>query len=679
LASTTTERPPPPPPPPRKRAPSEEQPAVEPWRVAHRLTWRVGALGVVVLVVFAALFLRLWALQVLAGTKYVDQAGANSYRTVRVQAPRGSIVDRDGKPLVMNAPTTAVQLWPADLPKVYVERYRELQRVSRLTQVPLYEIAAGIKARRGDPLTPVTVRDGASKALSNYLAEHANEFPGVTLGTAYIRHYPYHSLAAQLLGYVGEISSNQLDTLASSGYQAGDEIGQSGVESTYDRYLRGVAGAKRLHVDSLNHPHGSVVTTLLPKPGHTLRLTLDLGLQQAAEKALQYGIRLAQNNGQWAARGGAIVALDPRDGSILASASSPGFEPSVFAGRVSEKALANQGLTTRTAELKNTPSLNRVTMGQYPPGSVFKPVTALAAMQEHLVNPYSYLPCTGQYASKYDKAANPHAFHNWDPFVNQQMDLPTALAYSCDTYFYQLGDLFYGLPKTRAQPLQKWASIFGFGSITGADFGPEAKGLVPTIGWRLRTYTRKTDPKGWQVDRLWKPGDSILLAIGQKDVLVTPLQMARFYALIANGGYLVTPHVLMDVENPNKTAVPIAAPPAPRKTGVDAAAIQVVRQGLWEGTHLSFGTSYGVFGKFPVSIAGKTGTAEKTVTLPGYTGVQNQSWWCGYGPTDNAKIVVCAVIENGGHGGTAAAPAAMQVFAKFFGVKAQFAAPIHSD
>ena len=299
MASTTTERPPPPPPP-RKRAPSEEQPAVEPWRVAHRLTWRVGALGVVVLVVFAALFLRLWALQVLAGTKYVDQAGANSYRTVRVQAPRGSIVDRDGKPLVMNAPTTAVQLWPADLPKVYVERYRELQRVSRLTQVPLYEIAAGIKARRGDPLTPVTVRDGASKALSNYLAEHANEFPGVTLGTAYIRHYPYHSLAAQLLGYVGEISSNQLDTLASSGYQAGDEIGQSGVESTYDRYLRGVAGAKRLHVDSLNHPHGSVVTTLLPKPGHTLRLTLDLGLQQAAEKALQYGIRLAQNNGQWA-------------------------------------------------------------------------------------------------------------------------------------------------------------------------------------------------------------------------------------------------------------------------------------------------------------------------------------------------------------------------------------------
>src|SRR5580765_7774900 len=157
LASTTTERPPPPPPP-RKRAPAEEQPAVEPWRVAHRLTWRVGALGVLVLVVFAALFLRLWALQVLAGTKYVDQAGANSYRTVRVQAPRGVIVDRNGRRLVTNVPATAVQLWSADLPKVYTERYKELQRLSRLTQVPLYEIARSIKRRHGDPLTPVVVR-----------------------------------------------------------------------------------------------------------------------------------------------------------------------------------------------------------------------------------------------------------------------------------------------------------------------------------------------------------------------------------------------------------------------------------------------------------------------------------------------------------------------------------------
>jgi penicillin-binding protein 2 len=647
--------------------------------VTQRLTLRVGVLSVIVLVVFAALFLRLWALQVLAGTKYVDQASANSYLTVRVQAPRGSIVDRKGRPLVINAAVTAVQLWPADLPKVYVERYKELQRLARLTRVPLYEIARGIKARRGDLLTPVVVRDTASRPLIVYLSEHANEFPGVTLGRAYVRHYPYHSLAAQLLGHVGEISPGQLKSLTRAGYQPGDEIGQGGVEASYDGYLRGVAGTQRLHVDSLGHPHGSVITTTFAKPGNKLRLTINLKLQQAAEKALQYGISLAQQNGQWAARGGSIVALDPKDGAILALASSPSYEPSVFAGRVSSKALANQGLSPKTAELKNTPSLNRATMGEYPPGSVFKPVTALAAMQELLVSPYAYLPCTGAYASMYDKALNPHQFHNWDPNVNQQMDLPTAIAYSCDTYFYQLGDLFYGLPKDRKQPLQKWAEAFGFGSVTGVDVGPEAPGLVPTRDWRKRTYTKASDPVGWQVDSLWKPGDSIQLAIGQKDMLVTPLQMARFYALIANGGYLVTPHVLMDVESSNKTPAPVAALPAPRKVGVDPAALRVVQQGLWEGTHLTFGTSYGVFGKFPVSIAGKTGTAEKTVTLPGYRGLQNQSWWCGYGPTDNAKIVVCALIENGGHGGTAAAPAAMQVFAKFFGVKAELAAPIHSD
>ncbi len=459
---------------------------------------------------------------------------------------------------------------------------------------------------------------------------------------------------------------------------AGDEIGQAGVEATYDTYLRGVAGSQRLHVDSHGRPQGSVVPTVVAKPGHRLRLTLDLHLQQAAEKALQSGIQLARNNGQWAAGGGAIVALDPNDGSVLALASSPTYQPSVFAGRVSARALADQGLTANTAAKENYPSLDRALVGTYPPGSVFKPVTALAAMQEHKISPYAYLPCTGSYASKYDKAAKPHQFHNWDPNVNQQMDMPTALAYSCDTYFYQLGDLFYN-PTSSKQPLQQWARAFGFGSTTGSDLGPEATGLVPTIGWRQRTYTRTTDACCWQVDSLWKPGDSIQLAIGQKDLLVTPLQMARFYALIANGGKLVTPHILMDVENTNGTPVPVGALPAPKQVGVDQAALQVVRQGLWEGTHLSFGTSYGVFGKFPVSIAGKTGTAEKVVTLPGYRGLQNQSWWCGYGPTNDAKIVVCVVIENGGHGGTAAAPAAMQVFAKFFHVKAQLAAPIHSD
>jgi penicillin-binding protein 2 len=667
LASTTAEGRPR-----SKRFMPPSKSVVEPYRPSSSLLRRVSVLGVAMLVIFAVLLLRLWALQVLAGTKYVNQAAANSFRTVRVQAPRGQIVDRNGVALVTNAPATAIELWPGDLPKVYTRRYDELRSLAQLTRVPLYEIAAGIKARRAanDLVTPVTIREAASEPMIDYLYEHSSQFPGVTTWRSFIRHYPYHSLASQILGYVGEISPTELTALDKQGYKPGDEIGQSGVESSYDSYLRGVAGSARMHIDAFGRPRSSLQTTTIAKPGNALRLTIDVKLQAAAEKALQYGIDLAQAHKQWYARAGAIVALDPTDGSILAMASTPSYDPSVYAGHVTSPELARAGLTTKTAAAKNYPSLDRATSGTYPPGSTFKPVTALAAMQEHLISPYAYLPCTGTYSSPQDRSHR--TFHNWDPNVNQAMDLPTALAYSCDTYFYRVGNEFYTLPADRGQPLQKWAAAFGFGAKSGVDVGPEASGLVPTIDWRRRHFATA-------VDKLWKPGDSIQLAIGQGDLLVTPLQMARFYALIANGGKLVTPHVLMDVESPNGSAVPVAATPAPKPVGVDPAAIRVVQKGLWEGTHLSFGTSYGVFGDFPVSIAGKTGTAEKVVSMPGYLGVQNQSWWCGYGPTNSARIVVCAVIENGGHGGDAAAPAAAKVFASYFHVKLKLAGPVHSD
>ncbi|HLX19820.1 MAG TPA: penicillin-binding protein 2 [Gaiellaceae bacterium] len=666
MASTTTERPRP-----RRFMPPSKS-VVEPYRPSAGILRRLSILGAGMLIIFAVLLLRLWALQVLSGSKYVSQAASNSFRTVRVDAPRGSITDRNGVPLVTNAPATAIELWPADLPKVYTTRYAELVALARLTRVPLYQIAAGIKTRRNsnDLVTPVTVRQSANEPMIDYLYEHAAQFPGVTTWRTFIRHYPYHDLAAQVLGSVGEISSSQLKTLGKQGYEPGDEIGQSGVESEFDSYLRGVAGTARMHVDALGRPRGSLETTTIPKQGNTVRLTIDLKLQQAAEKALQYGINLAQQNKQWYAKGGAIVALDPSDGSILAMASSPSYDPSVYAGHVTQQELAAAGLTPASAAAKNTPSLNRAISGLYPPGSTFKPVTAIAAMEEHMLSPYAYLPCTGTYSAPEDKSHR--TFHNWDPNVNQAMDLPTALAYSCDTYFYRLGNDFYDLPADRGQPLQKWAKVFGFGEPTGVDIGPEASGLVPTIAWREQHFTDA-------VDKLWKPGDSIELSVGQGDLLVTPLQMARLYAALANGGKLVTPHVLDDVESPNGSPVPVPQTPAAKSLGIDPAALKVVQQGLWEGTHLSFGTSYGVFGTFPVSISGKTGTAEKVVSQPGYLGVQNQSWWCGYGPSDSAKLVICAVIENGGYGGDAAAPAAAKVFASYFNVKFHFAGPIHSD
>ena len=384
MASVTTQRPS------RRLAPPDGETVVEPYRLTPRLALRVAILSGVLLAVFGALFLRLWALQVLQGSKYVDQAQANSFRLVPVQAQRGLILDRNKRRLVTNVRATSVQLWPSDLPNVYTERYRVLKRLAQVTQVPLYEIARGIKQRRdaNDLVTPLTIREAASGPMVGYLAEHASEFPGVTTGWSYLRHYPYHDLAAQVLGHVGSITQAQLDSLG-KGYGPNDELGQAGVESAYDSYLRGVTGDSRLHVDALGRPHGGVQLQTLPKPGHTVQLTLDVKLQQAAEKALAYGIQLARNEGQWAANGGAIVAMDPKDGSILAMASSPTYKPSVYAGRVERSALASQGLLTKTAPANNYPSLNRSEMATYPPGSVFKPVTALSQMQEHIISPYA--------------------------------------------------------------------------------------------------------------------------------------------------------------------------------------------------------------------------------------------------------------------------------------------------
>jgi penicillin-binding protein 2 len=232
--------------------------------------------------------------------------------------------------------------------------------------------------------------------------------------------------------------------------------------------------------------------------------------------------------------------------------------------------------------------------------------------------------------------------------------------------------------------LQGWASRFGFGQPTGIDVGPEQSGLLPTPEWRQATYTAKTDPGHWQIDRLWKPGDSIQLAIGQKDLLVTPLQMVRFYSLIANGGKLVSPHVLYAVDEPG-SGRHYLNPPAPKPSNVDPSALAVVRDGLYRATHYTYGTATAVFGNFPVPIAGKTGTAEKVVNAPGYPAghQEDQSWWCGYGPadaTETPQIAVCAVIENGGHGGTAAAPAALKVFEHYFHTQPTGSlGPIHSD
>jgi penicillin-binding protein 2 len=637
----------------------------EPYRLTPQLAFRVAVLAFLTLGVFAVLFLRLWALQVLSGNSYLAQANDNRVRTLRLEAPRGLVLDRNGHVLVENTPGTRVELWPADLPKHWPVERAELRALSSITGVSVQDMLTSLDKSKDDPLTPIVVERGIKQNQVLYLLEHTAQFPGVRLADSWLRKYPYQSLAAQVLGYVGAISPQEYKQLKKKGYLPTDQIGQSGVEYSYDSYLRGHDGTAQLTVDSLGRPKGAAVLETQPTPGDALKLTIDINLQRAAEKALTYGIHLAHagEEGKFA-DGGSIVAMDPSTGAILAMASNPTYEPSVFAGHASKAKLA-QVFNQTTA-----PLLNRAIGASYPPGSTFKPVTALAALMEpgknggHILTPDEQLLCSPSIVD------HGQTFKNWNPDTDQSMDLETAITESCDTFFYQLGQAFYALPPDRGHPLQAWANRFGLGEPTGIDIGGETDGLVPTPEWRKKAFPAS---KGYGIiDRTWKPGYSIQLAIGQGDLLVTPLQMTDVYAMIANGGKLVTPHVAEDVEELGASGTSAKVlrsfgQSSPVSTGVDPSALQIVQGGLEEATHSPLGTGYGVFGNFPVNIAGKTGSAEKDVTIPGYKSQKlTQSWWCGYGPYGAPTIVVCAMIQNGGEGGSAAAPAALKVFEEYF-------------
>ncbi|MGH3004483.1 MAG: penicillin-binding protein 2 [Gaiellaceae bacterium] len=626
----------------------------EPYRVTPQMAIRIAILGVVAITIFCALFFRLWALQVISGERYLEDAQNNQIRSFRALAPRGSIVDRNGDVLVSNTPGTLVQIWPAALENMPVdERNAMLGRLSRLLGVPVKEVRRKVRQRaESDPLTPVAVKTDVGDLRASYLMEHQADFPGVQISQTYLREYEQGTIAAQILGYVSEISAEQVEARAKDGYAAGDRIGQTGLEATYDGYLRGQPGVGRVYVDALGRVTSERQFSQLPEAGDNIRLTLDADLQRTAEEALEYGIRLAHDDGEWAADGGALVALNVDTGEILALASNPTFDPGVYVGSVEQKELDR--LADRSA---NHPTLNRAVAGLYPPGSTFKPITALAALQEGMLGANEEVPCVGR------MVIDGQTFANVNPYADYALTLDRALAESCDTYFYDVALRFYARDDS---PLQRWAKTMGFGSPTGVDVGPEADGLVPTPAWRRRHFES-------EIDKIWTSGDSVQLAIGQGDLLVTPLQMTRAYAMIANGGKLVEPQIVKAVEEPRNEGEPPVVlrpytPKPPRDINLDPSALAVIQQGLFQATHETYGTSVNIFKDFPVPIAGKTGTAEKFVQLPGFQGLRDQSWWCGYGPYDDPEIAVCALIENGGFGGVAAAPAALQVFEEYFDV-----------
>jgi penicillin-binding protein 2 len=639
----------------------------EPWHVNQQTILRAGILGAIAIALFVTLIVRLWALQVISGNEYLRIAQDNQVRTVRLQAPRGSIIANDGRVLVGNRLSREVLVWYAELPGKgnRPTRYTVLKKLAHVLNIRPRELYREVEARKIDPLNPVVAKADVNRWQGDYILERANEFPGVEVASRYVRTYPQGWLAAQTLGYVGSATTKEIKDDTSGSIEPGDVIGQSGVEAAFDQYLRGTPGVASQRIDSQGRPQSQLVANPEPQPGDTVRLTLDADLQHVAQRALKDGIQAGRNSqcsGCWNANGGAIVALNPNDGSVLALASDPSYPPDVYSGHVTNRKLARWGLTPSTAAAANYPAINRATMGLYPPGSTFKPVTAIAAMQAGVLNPDEDLHCTGKLKD------HGTTFDNWDPNANSWINLPTALAISCDTYFYQLGERIWGLPPSYGEPIQKWAKIFGLGEHTGIEIGDYA-GVVPTKKWQRQHYTAPED-------RTWKPGDSINLSIGQKDLQVTPLQMARLYAGLATG-LKVYPHLLASVERDgrvletatSKVATPIA---------LSSQKLDIIRSGLEMATHDPLGTSEPVFGNFPILIAGKTGTAEKWSEQ--YKRYFDQSWWCGYGPVDKPSIVVCAVIENGGHGGTAAAPAAREVFQQFFHVKtSSYTLPTQTD
>jgi penicillin-binding protein 2 len=648
-----------------------DRPVIHPPSIAIRVT----IIGGLALVLVAMIVFRLWFLQVLSAQQYVVEANDNRLRSVEVVAPRGSIVDRNGDVIVDNRPGLEVGIRPMDVPSGQLNDV--IRRLSRVLGVPASAIRnkvidhSGLVDPEGDPpvtrndafaaidsheasggLDLVVAKEDASKRVVSNILEHKLSYPGIEVRKAYLRDYPQGNLAAHLLGYLGEISPEELKLPQYRKYDAGDVIGQGGVEETYDRWLRGTDGVQLVEVDVAGRPKRIVSGGRAPRPGDTLVTSLDSRVQRAAQDAIVYGIEMAHQNDAPSADAGAAVVLDVHTGEVIAMASYPSYDPTTFVGGISAKDM--KALNRPSA---NTPQLDRADQGLYAIGSTFKPVDAIAGLQEGLIAPGTTFTCTGSFTPP--EAHDEKVYDCWWPYGHGSLSLIPALAESCDVYFYNVGMLFYRAADT---PLADWAMRLGFGHTTGLDIPGEEAGRVPTPDWKKDYYTKQTDPKGWQVDSIWNPGDSINLAIGQGNLLATPLQTAVVYSAIANGGSVVRPHLGVKVVDSQGDLVQRIDHPQPKKLDIAPYTLDVVKQGLVAAATSSIGTSDTVFGDYPKKIAGKTGTAE--VWKDGR--YVNYSWYASFAPADDPRYAVVVMIEQGGHGGTAAAPATRKIYDSLF-------------
>ena len=604
---------------------NERRPTLTP-----QLAFRVAVIGGVALVMFAVIFFRLWYLQVLSGDNYVAAARENRVREIKVQAPRGEIVDRHGQPLVENRHSLSIKLSPDKLPRKRADRVKLYRKLAKLVNLNPRRLTRRVERElKALPFAKPTIKQDVSLNLVAYLLERQEDFPGVEPESEFLREYPYGPIAAHLVGQVGEVSPQELKDQRFSGVEMGDRVGKAGIEAEYDRFLRGRNGAARVEVDAL----GKLTKTLKreqPIQGKQLRLSLDIGVQRVAQEAL------ASGTGK-----GAFAVMNVQNGEVLALGSQPSFDPNVFTKPISQRRL-NQ-LTSKDL---GEPLLDRAIQAGYPTGSTFKLITATAALESGTITPSTPLNDPGSLTVGGIK------FENAGGVAHGTLSLVPALTVSSDVFFYQLGrDM-----NEKGMPLQLWAHRLGIGRKTGIDLPAELPGRLPTPHWRNTWFKKKL------TDRPWSVGDNINLAVGQGDLLADPLQMAVAYAAIANGGRVLRPRLGLRIEDAAGRALQQLDAPTARRVKVSKEYRDAILEGLYGAANAPGGTSTPVFAGFPIPIAGKTGTAE-------HVGKADQSWYVALAPYPNPKYVVAVTDEAGGFGAETAAPMARRILAQLLDVK----------
>lgn len=595
----------------------------------NRIT-RLHTLLVVCLVLFAVLLGRMVYLQLWRGDYYAKQSDGNRLRQSRILAPRGIIYDSEGKELVNNLPGYAVVLQ-----KQSSYKPETLQRLSNLLQMPVEEINAKIKASENF-YEPILLKNNLDQQMVTKIEEQRRYMPEVMLSVQPIRNYPYHELAVHALGYVGEVSSYEIEQGLFKNISQGSLVGKGGLEKTYDKYLRGEDGAFMEEVDVA----GNVVKhydSVQPIPGKNLKLTIDYELQKELEAFTDKHLAFLRSSGiAPGARAAAVVAIDPRNGAVRAMVSRPGYDPNWFVHGISSK---NWNSINNDP---NYPMNNKVITGEYPPGSTFKIVTGSAAIE---------LKKVGLNEPIFDGGFHPMVptMGNAGGEVLGWLTFIKALAMSDNVYFYELGY------RVGIDNIEKYAHIFGFGERTGIDLEGESKGLVAS---------KKVKRKIWDED--WRLGDTFNAAIGQGFNLTTPIQLSVMLSIVANGGTKYQPYLVDSIINSDGSLFEKPKRAEGKHIDVSQQTIDYIRMGMSATTQEGGTASY--FAGLPKPIAGKTGTAENSHG-------RDHGLFVAYGPVDDPELVVVCIVEQGGFGSVAAGPIVYKAFEEFFQEKGYMPRP----